>query len=461
MLVSDASTTQNPSHSSAAPAVSRPARTPAAACLAGRAARCGRPVRGLRSPRLSRAPARPGCRLRVAGPGRARIRHPGGMSVPPAAPLPPPLHPGGTYRICLVCLGNICRSPMAEVVLTSELAAAGLRDSVTVDSAGTGDWHLGHQMDAHAAAELSRRGYDGSAHRARQVRPSWLADRDLILAMDRRNLADLRRLAAQAGVGTDRIRLFGEAGGLARPRRRRPRHPGSLRRRCRRLRRGAGSHRGGRPAHRRAADRAAGGPCPRLRASPGASARWPAPGSGTCTGPGASTGGGTTGSPWPTAARRSPRSPIPAPGLPSTPKPVACAGWPAPSPCRCRTSSAGTTLPSCCPGYPPAAPIRTRPTRSVMNSPGCTPPARTASALRGRGSSRACRWTTLRGRPPVAGPHGTPSAGCCRTCAVPRTPGRWGRPMSGWWRRSPGGSASWPARGSRRAASTGTAGPAT
>ena len=75
-----------------------------------------------------------------------------------------------------------------------------------MDSAGTGDWHLGHQMDAHAAAELSRRGYDGSAHRARQVRPSWLADRDL---------ADLRRLAAQAGAGTDRIRLFGEAGGLA------------------------------------------------------------------------------------------------------------------------------------------------------------------------------------------------------------------------------------------------------
>ena len=104
---------------------------------------------------------------------------------------------------------------MAEVVLTSELAAAGLGDSVTVDSAGTGDWHLGHQMDAHAEAELSRRGYDGSAHRARQVRPSWLADRDLILAMDRHNLADLRRLAARAGVGTDRIRLFGAAGGLA------------------------------------------------------------------------------------------------------------------------------------------------------------------------------------------------------------------------------------------------------
>ena len=136
------------------------------------------------------------------------------MSVPPAAALPPPLNHDGPYRICLVCLGNICRSPMAEVALTSELAAAGLADAARVDSAGTGDWHIGHQMDAHARAELGRRGYDGSAHRARQVKPSWLANRDLILAMDRHNLADLRRMAARAGIGSDRIRLFGEAGGL-------------------------------------------------------------------------------------------------------------------------------------------------------------------------------------------------------------------------------------------------------
>jgi protein-tyrosine phosphatase len=137
------------------------------------------------------------------------------MSTPPAAALPPPLHSSGPYRICLVCLGNICRSPMAEVALTAELAPAGLADAVTVDSAGTGDWHVGHQMEAHARAELARRGYDGSAHRARQVEPSWLADRDLILAMDGRNLADLHRMAARAGISGDRIRLFGEAGGLS------------------------------------------------------------------------------------------------------------------------------------------------------------------------------------------------------------------------------------------------------
>jgi len=137
------------------------------------------------------------------------------MPVPSDVPLPPPAHPaasGDPYRICLVCLGNICRSPMAAVVLRSELAAAGLGEAVTVDSAGTGDWHIGQRMESHARAELARRGYDGSAHRARQVEPSWLADRDLILAMDHRNLADLRRLAGRSGISAARIRLFGEAG---------------------------------------------------------------------------------------------------------------------------------------------------------------------------------------------------------------------------------------------------------
>jgi protein-tyrosine phosphatase len=136
------------------------------------------------------------------------------MCVPSAAALPPPRDPAGPYRICLVCLGNICRSPMAEVVLRSALAGAGLDGQVVVDSAGTGDWHVGQRMEGHARAELSRRGHDGSAHRARQIEPSWLTNRDLILAMDRHNLAELRRMAARAGADGERIRLFGEAGGL-------------------------------------------------------------------------------------------------------------------------------------------------------------------------------------------------------------------------------------------------------
>ena len=132
-----------------------------------------------------------------------------------SAPLPPPREPGGPYRVCLVCLGNICRSPMAEAVLDASLAAAGLASAVTVDSAGTGDWHAGEPMDPQARAALARRGYDGSGpatHRARQLRASWLGDRDLVLAMDAANLADLRRMAGPAD--RDRIRLFGEVGGL-------------------------------------------------------------------------------------------------------------------------------------------------------------------------------------------------------------------------------------------------------
>ncbi|GAA3040669.1 low molecular weight protein-tyrosine-phosphatase [Streptosporangium longisporum] len=109
-----------------------------------------------------------------------------------------------SYHICLVCLGNICRSPMAEIVLRKTLADHGLGDLVTVDSAGTGDWHSGGPMDARAAAMLADHGYDGSQHRARQFLPDWWERIDLVLAMDARNLSTLRHLAP---AGAD-IRLF-------------------------------------------------------------------------------------------------------------------------------------------------------------------------------------------------------------------------------------------------------------
>jgi protein-tyrosine phosphatase len=133
------------------------------------------------------------------------------MALASAAELPSPREPGAPYRVCLVCLGNICRSPMAETVLRAELAAAGLDGAVVVDSAGTGDWHVGDAMDPAARAALASLGHDGSAHRARQIEPSWLTRRDLILAMDARNRADLRRMA---GADAARIRLFSEVGGL-------------------------------------------------------------------------------------------------------------------------------------------------------------------------------------------------------------------------------------------------------
>ena len=138
------------------------------------------------------------------------IGHAGAMVTDSSAAgaLPKPRDPGRPYRICVVCLGNICRSPMAEVILRDELAGAGLTGKVEVDSAGTGDWHLGEAMDPRARAELSRRGYGGSGHRARQIQPSWLADYDLILAMDRGNLASLQRMAAGDSEMAGRIRLM-------------------------------------------------------------------------------------------------------------------------------------------------------------------------------------------------------------------------------------------------------------
>jgi protein-tyrosine phosphatase len=111
---------------------------------------------------------------------------------------------GMTYRVCLVCMGNICRSPMAEVVLRRTLAERGLAGRVTVDSAGTGGWHAGDPMDERALATLSARGYDGSEHRARQFTDDWFDRYDLVLAMDRDNLSALRRMAP-AGV---EVRLF-------------------------------------------------------------------------------------------------------------------------------------------------------------------------------------------------------------------------------------------------------------
>jgi protein-tyrosine phosphatase len=101
---------------------------------------------------------------------------------------------------------------MAEVVLREQVTKAGLAGAVLVDSAGTGDWHVGARMHAGSRRQLARTGYDGESHRARQFDPSWLPERDLVLAMDAANLRDLRAMALPADQ--DRIRLFGEAAGL-------------------------------------------------------------------------------------------------------------------------------------------------------------------------------------------------------------------------------------------------------
>jgi protein-tyrosine phosphatase len=109
-------------------------------------------------------------------------------------------------RVCFVCLGNICRSPIAEVVMRSLLDEARLGDRVEVASAGTAEWHVGKRADARSLDVLSRNGYDGSAHRARQFERSWFDDYDLVLALDRSNLADLEALASPEH--RDKVRLL-------------------------------------------------------------------------------------------------------------------------------------------------------------------------------------------------------------------------------------------------------------
>jgi len=101
---------------------------------------------------------------------------------------------------------------MAEAVLREQVTKAGLGGRVVVDSAGTGNWHVGDRMNTKARTQLARNGYDGEAHRARQFDLSWLPIRDLILAMDAANLRDLRAQAPAAEA--HRIRLFGEIAGL-------------------------------------------------------------------------------------------------------------------------------------------------------------------------------------------------------------------------------------------------------
>ena len=111
--------------------------------------------------------------------------------------LPAPRRPGA-YAVEIVCSGNICRSPSADVVLSALAAERGL-DHVTVTSSGIGDWHVGEPMDRRSAAALAEAGLDPSRHRARQVDTAALAAYDLVLAMDRTHLEDLLELGADAG----------------------------------------------------------------------------------------------------------------------------------------------------------------------------------------------------------------------------------------------------------------------
>ncbi|ABD25492.1 protein tyrosine phosphatase [Novosphingobium aromaticivorans DSM 12444] len=100
--------------------------------------------------------------------------------------------------VLFVCLGNICRSPLAEAALRARAWEAGV--AVTVDSAGTGDWHVGRPPDPRAQAVALANGLDISGYRARQVAAEDFARFGHIFALDPQNLKDLRRIQPARAV---------------------------------------------------------------------------------------------------------------------------------------------------------------------------------------------------------------------------------------------------------------------
>jgi len=108
-------------------------------------------------------------------------------------------------RVCFVCTGNICRSPTAEVVFRQLAADAGLANLLEVDSAGTGPWHAGHDMDPRARHALLARGYRPHEHVAKQFLAADFDERDVVLAIDSGHLARLSRLALLAAEPEDAV----------------------------------------------------------------------------------------------------------------------------------------------------------------------------------------------------------------------------------------------------------------
>ncbi|MCQ9371746.1 low molecular weight phosphotyrosine protein phosphatase [Corynebacterium sp. 35RC1] len=106
-------------------------------------------------------------------------------------------------HVVFVCTGNICRSPMGDVILQSKIEDAGLEDQVRVSSCGLGGWHVGEGADRRAVEELRFAGYDGSRHRAAQVSTADKAA-DLVIAMDQGHQRELLR----SGFEPQKVRLL-------------------------------------------------------------------------------------------------------------------------------------------------------------------------------------------------------------------------------------------------------------
>ena len=109
-------------------------------------------------------------------------------------------------NVLFVCTGNICRSPSAEAILRHKAAQAGLADRLRIDSAGLGEWHLGHPPDPRARDAVEARGYPMGDQTARAVTPRDFERFDYVIAMDEGHYAKLRETCPQGA--RERVRLF-------------------------------------------------------------------------------------------------------------------------------------------------------------------------------------------------------------------------------------------------------------
>lgn len=118
------------------------------------------------------------------------------------------------FNVCFVCTGNICRSPMAEVIFRELAGKAGLAASLSITSAGTGDWHVGEPADPRTLAALARTGRSGEQHRAKQFEREWFSRMDLICTFDRGQQRILSHWApdAQARSSVQALLSFSRSG---------------------------------------------------------------------------------------------------------------------------------------------------------------------------------------------------------------------------------------------------------
>lgn len=126
------------------------------------------------------------------------------MNQPAAHTTSTPEHPA-PYRVLFVCLGNICRSPAAEIVFDSLIRKAGLEQKIQADSTATSDYHIGDKPDRRMLAALEHEGYAWGGHLGRQLTRRDLETFDLIVPMDNANLRDILALA---GSGEHRARIM-------------------------------------------------------------------------------------------------------------------------------------------------------------------------------------------------------------------------------------------------------------